>query len=338
MRRDAILVLAARGLGFAFGAWKALLLALALNALLAAALTRPVASAIHAVTDASPVAARLLASEIATFWDHVHRAHPAVFGDVAALDDFATGGEVKKSLFSWEGAAGSLVWMAIASALLASLLAGGFAGRFGADRDRASLASFGSDAGRFAFSSLVLGFLSLAGIVAAYWYLYAWPGTLYDADDLRYEWEAVAILLGRLLAFLLAAAIVRLLVLYARAEIGLSRKGNPFRALGFAAGFLSRRPARASALELLFGALSVAPLLLWALFAPVWNGSDPLSLALVVAAQQLLVVWRIAARVGHLGAASAFVRRVRETVETKPAPVRPAPVDEGTTLVPGPAA
>ena len=160
---------------------------------------------------------------------------------------------------------------------------------------------------------------ALAGIVVAYRWVFAWPGTLYEANELRYEWESVALLLGRLVAFLLAAALVRLLVLYARADIGLTRNGNPFLALATAAGFVAGRPGRTLALELLFGAAGVLPLLAWGAWGPVWNGSDPLALALVVAAQQAVVLWRIAARVAHLGAASAFLRRARETREPAPA-------------------
>ncbi len=327
MRRDGLLVLAARGLGSAFGAWKALFLALALNALLASALVRPAGAALHAAADEGPVAARLLSEEKATFWDHFTRAHHDVFGDLSTLDDLASGEEVKKSLLSLSGAAGALVWLSLASALLAAVLAGGFAGRFGAERDRASLAAFGADCGRFAFSSLLLGLLSLVGIVLAYRFLFAWPGRLYEASELRYEWEAVALLLARLLAFLLAAALVRLVVLYARAEIGLTRNGNPFLALATAAGFLAARPGRTLSLQLLFGAAGLAPLIAWGLWAPVWNGSDTLALVLLAAAQQLVVLWRIAARAAHLGAASSFLRRSREPAE-RPAPARaeaPAP-------------
>jgi hypothetical protein len=327
VRRDGLLVLAARGLGSAFGAWKALLLALALNALLAAALVRPVGAALHDAADQGPVAGRLLSEEKATFWDHFTRAHRDVFGDLSTLDDLATGEEVKRSLLSLGGAAGALVWLSLVSALLAALLSGGFAGRFGADRDRASLAAFGADCGRFAFSSLLLGLLSLTGIVLSYRFLFSWPGRLYEASELRYEWEAVALLFARLLAFLLAAAFVRLVVLYARAEIGLTRNGNPFLALATAAGFVAGRPGRTLSLELLFGAVGLAPLLAWALWAPVWSGSDALALVLLVAAQELVVFWRIAARAAHLGAASAFLRRSRDVVE-RPVPARvevPAP-------------
>jgi hypothetical protein len=327
--RAGLFSLLVRGFAAALETWKALLLALALNALLAAAVARPVGSALHAVADESPTASRLLASEKATFYAHFNRAHRGAFGEVEVLEDLATGNDVKRSLLTLSGGAGTLVFLSLASALLAALLAGGFAGRFGAERDRGSLAAFGGDCGRFAFSSLLLGTLSLAGIVVAYRFVYAWPGTLYDANELRYEWEGVLLSLSRLGAFLLVAGFVRLLVLYARAQIGLSRNGNPFLALMTAAGFIAGRPLRTLALEVLFSGAGLLPLLAWGLYAPLWDGSDTLSLALFVAAQQLVVFWRITARAAHLGGASAFLRRSREAVAAAAPPsraVEPLPV------------
>jgi hypothetical protein len=319
MRRDGVSVLAARGYASAFVAAKALLLALLLNVLLGFVLARPVGAAFHETLDEHPAAARLFEAEPAGFMDELMRSRPAVLGDVHVLDALATGGAVKKNLLSLTGGAGFLVWGSIASALLAAVLAGGFAGRFGAERERASLSAFGADCGRFAFSSLLLGLVSLAGIVLAYRYVFAWPGTLYEPDELRYEWEAVALLLTRLLAFLVAAALVRLVVLYARAEIGITRNGNPFLAIATAAGFVAARPARTVALEILFGAAGLVPLLAWGAWAPAWNGLDPVGLVLVVLGQQLVIAWRIASRAAHLGAASAFLRRSREIPAPTPA-------------------
>ncbi len=331
MRRDSVLVLAARGALSALGTWKALLLALVLNLLLAYAFAHPVNAALRQALDKSPWAARLAAANapLFEFYGEISRARPDVFGDLSAWDAIATGDEGERSaarraplsgFLSATGLAGSAAGFVVLAAALAALLAGGFAGRFGAERDRDSLAAFGADAARFAPASLLLGALSLAGIAAAYRWIYAATARLYDAEDLRYEWEAILLSLLRLGAFLLAAALVRLFVLYARAAMGRAGRANLVGACGTALGFLARRPARALALEILFGALGVAPLLLWALFGPVWDGKDAAALVLVVLGQQAVVFLRILARAAHLGAASAFLARAAEAAAPAPAP------------------
>jgi hypothetical protein len=321
VRRDSVLVLAARGALSALETWKGLVLALFLNLLLAYAFAHPVNAALRGALDRSPWGARLAAANapLFEFYGEMTRAHPDVLGNAAALDAVATGDAEARGarraplsgLLRATGASGSAVGFAVLSAALAALLAGGFAGRFGADRDRGSFPAFGADAARFALPSLTLGALSLSGIAGAYYGIYVLSGHLYDAQDLRYEWEAILLSLLRLGAFLVAAAAVRLFVLYARAAMGRAGKGVGA-ALGTALGFLARRGGRALALEILFGALGLLPLLLWGFFGPVWDGGDAAGLVLVVLGQQAVVFVRILARVAHLGAASAFLARAVE--------------------------
>lgn len=318
MKREALPILAARGFVSAFTAWKALLFLLLVNAALALAFAGPVRAALHDALDSNPMADRLLGAVDATFFTHFRRAHPDVLGDVEPLEKLAAGEAPEKNPLALSGAAGSLVLFGLLSALAASVAAGGFAGRFGAERERGSLSAFGTDCGRFAFSSLVLGAVALAGIVGAYLLLFAAPGRLYAASELRYEWEATGLVLFRLVAFLVAAGSVRLAVAFARAAMGISRNGNPFLALASGAGFVLGRPGRALVLEVLFGAAALVPLGLWGAWAPVWDGADPARFALLAALQQLLVFWRIACRAAHLGAASAWMRRTAEAA--RPAP------------------
>src|SRR5262249_27595807 len=158
-------------------------------------------------------------------------------------------------------------------------------------------------------------------------------------------WEAVALALLRLLAFLAAAGYVHLTCVYARATLGLTRNGNPFQALATGAGFVTGRPFRTLLLAALYGVTSLLPLAIWGLFAPVCTGGAAASLVLFVARQELLVALRIAARTAPLGAASAWLRRVREAsrpvlplsrevpkIETQravdvPAPTSPPPAE-----------
>lgn len=332
MRRDSLLVLATRGLVSALETWKALLLFLVLNALLAAAFLHPLSSALHQTLDKSTWAERLRAgdADLHTFFLAFTRTRPDVLGDLETWDEALTGEGGERAptgkkppltgFFATTGLSGSAVAYAALVAVLAALFSGGFAGRFGAQRDRTSLSAFGADAARFAVPSLLLGALSLAGILAAYRWVYAAPGTLYEPDDLRYEWEATGLLLLRLGAFLLVAGYVRLVVTYARAAMGQGAT-NPFAALMSGFGFVLGRPGRTLAIEILFGVLGVVPLLAWGLLGPVWNGNEPADFALIFAGQQVVVFLRILTRAGHLGAASAWLRRTKES--TSPAPALP---------------
>jgi len=330
VKRDSLLVLAMRGAVSALTTWKALLLALVANLLLAYAFAHPVNVALRSALDRSPWGARLSGASppLWRFHGELARARPDVLGDLSAWDEIATGDGGERGTARHEplagflrqtGAAGAAVGFAILSAALAAVFAGGFAGRFGSEKERASLAAFGADAARFAPASLVLGTLSLVGIAAAYRWVYGATGTLYEPEDLRYEWEAVALVLARLLAFLLVAAFLRMLVLYARAGMGRSGRANLAGALGVSLGFVARRPARALALEILFGALGVLPLAAWAFFGPVWDGREAGALALVVLGQTAVVFWRILTRAAYLGAAAAFLARATEE------PAAPAP-------------
>ncbi len=330
VKRDSVIVLASRGAVSALGTWKALLLALVFNLLLAYAFAHPVNAALRQALDRSPWAARIAApsAPLFEFYGEISRARPDVFGDLSAWDTIATGDDGGSGgrraplsrFLATTGVASSAAGFAVLAAALSALLAGGFAGRFGSEKERASLAAFGADAARFALPSLLLGALSLVGIAAAYRWVYAASGGLYEAEDLRYEWEAILLGLLRLGAFLVVAAIVRLVVLYTRAAMGRAGKANLVGAFGAALGFLARRPVRVLALEILFGALGVLPLLAWAFLGPVWDGKDLGALALIVLGQQAVVFWRIFARTAHLGAASAFLARASGAAGPAPSP------------------
>lgn len=338
MRRDSAFVLATRGLVSALETWKALLLFLVLNAALAYAFTHPLASALRQTLDESPWAERLASGnvDLHTFFTSFSRTRPDVLGDLSKWNEAVTGERQERAasgrpaplsgFFKTSGLSGSAVGFGALMALLAAFFSGGFAGRFGAERERTSLAAFGADAARFAVPSLLFGALSLAGILAAYRFLYAAPGTLYEPDELRYEWEAVGLLLLRLGVFLLVAGYIRLVVLYARAALGQGIP-NPINALMRGLGFVLGRPIRTLRLEILFGALGLLPLLAWLLIGPVWDGKKLGDFAAILAGQQLVVLLRILTRAGHLGAASAYLGRSNDAAASSPAPA---------TVIPGP--
>jgi hypothetical protein len=336
VRRDSVLVLATRGLVSALETWKALLLFLVLNAALAFAFTHPLASALRQTLDKSPWSERLAAgnADLHTFFTSFSRTRPDVLGDLSKWDEAVTGERQERTssgqpaplsgFFKTSGLSGSAVGFGALVALLAALFSGGFAGRFGAERERTSLAAFGADAARFAVPSLIFGALSLAGILAAYRFIFAAAGTLYEPDDLRYEWEAVGLLVLRLGAFLFVAGYIRLVILYARAALGQGFP-NPINALMRGLGFVLGRPARTLALEILFGVLGVLPLFAWLFLGPVWDGKALGDFALILAGQQLVVLLRILTRAGHLGAASSYLRRANEAGPSSPAPAIVAP-------------
>ncbi len=329
MRRDGLVVLVVRGFLSALGTWKALVFTLALNAALAFAVARPVGVALHETLDRSPWADVLLKSADATFFAHFTRQHPDVLGDVAKAEDLVTGVSPSKrageatvaKLLPKGGAMTSLLAFGMLNLTLAALLAGGFAGRFGASKERTSLSAFGADCGKYGLSSLLLSALTFGLIVAAWRWLYVGTGQLYDPDDFRYEWQAVLLMLLRFGLFLVVASFARALAAFARASMGLAGSANVFSALGQAIGTVLRRPAKALGLEVLCGAAALAPLVLWGLLGPTWDGKDTSRFLLILAGQQLVVFLRIAARAAHLGAASAWLDRGRDAV---PAPAAAA--------------
>lgn len=322
MRRDSLPVLYAKGLGHAFTTWKALLFLLAINALLALAVARPVTKALAETLDRNPYAEKLEKGADLTFFTHFERSRPDVLGGLSAFDDAFSGGAVKTSAL--KGPAGTLVFLGLLNSFLAALAAGGFAGRFGASRDRASLSAFGSDCGRFAFSSVVLWAISMAALFGVYRGFTA-LGSLYETSELRYEWLASGLLWLRLGLALFLAGVIRSVIVFARAFMGATRNGSPFLALASGAGFVLGRLPKVLTLEVLFGATALLPLALWGLYGTTWDGRDPARLALFVALQQLVVLLRIAARVGHLGAASSWLKRAAEAARPAPEKIEVEP-------------
>jgi hypothetical protein len=342
MRRDPVPALVLRAFASTLSMWKALLVALALNAALAFVLVRPAATALHETLDRNPWAERVTKGADPLFYAHFTRARPDVLGEVGKLEDLVTGSVPAgtsarvtwKGLLPGNGVAGSAVAFGLLSAVLAALLAGGFAGRFGATEERTSLSAFAADCGRFALPSLVLGLLSAGLVVAAFRYLYVGTGLLYDAADFRYEWQAVVLQLLRLLAFLLVAGLVRIVVQFGRASMGLSGSFNPVAALGRGLGMAVAHPFRTLALEVFFGALGMLPIALWLSYGRVWDGANISDYATILLLQQIVVFARIAVRTAYLGTASAWLARGSASASmAAPAAAAPSPA---TPLVPEP--
>ena len=320
MRADALPVLWARGVVAALASWKALLLALALNAALAVVVTAPLASRLHDLLDARPAADGLAKGGDLVLGAHLLRAEPGLLGERARLDALERGDLPLAEAPRLSGPVGGLLAAGLVHVLLSGLLAGGFAGRFAAERDRGSLSAFLADAVRLGPSSVLVGAVGLAAIVGAFHLLVELPREASLSPDLRWDWERTGLSLLRLGAFLLVAGAVRAFVAQSRAALGLGRSANPLAALGAGLGFVLGRPGKALLLEISFGVTALAPLGAWLLFAPSWSGGDPRLLALLVAGQQAVVLVRISARAAHVGAASAWMRLARET--SRPAPAK----------------
>lgn len=331
MTRDSVPAFVFRAFASTLGMWKALLLVLALNAALAFVLVRPAANALHETLDRNPWAERLTKGVDPLFFAHFTRVRPDVFGDVGKLEDVVTGSTPSgtsaraslKGLLPKDGLAGSTVAFGALSAALAAILAGGFAGRFGATSGRSSLAAFGEDCGKFALPSLLLGLISAGMVIAAFRYLYVGTGLLYDAARFRYEWQAVALQLVRVGAFLLVAGFVRVVVQFSRASMGISGSTNLAAVLGRGLGMAFAHPVGTLGLEIFFGALGILPLALWVLYGRAWDGADLSDYATILLLQQLVVLARIVVRTAYLGTASAWLGRASRTA---PAAAPAAPV------------
>ncbi len=332
MRRDSIPALILRAFASTLTMWKALLLALALNAALAFVLVRPAANALHETLDRNPWNERLTKGVDPLFFSHFNRVRPDVLGDVGKLEDVVTGSTPSgtsahaslKGLLPKDGVAGAAVAFGALSAALAALLAGGFTGRFGATSGRSSLTAFSEDCGRFALPSLILGLISAGLVIAAWRWIWVETGLLYDAARFRYEWQAVALQLLRLFVFLLVASFVRGVVQFSRAAMGLSGSTNVAAALGRGLGMAFAHPVGTLALEVCFGALGILPLVLWAIYGRAWDGADLSDYATILLLQQLVVFARIAVRTAYLGTASAWLARGAEASAAVSAPTTPA--------------
>lgn len=320
MRGETLPLLWLRGLAAAAAAWKALLLALFLNAALAVVVTAPLASRLHDVLDARPAA-----NGLAKGWDlvlgaHLLRSEPGLLGDRERLEALERGTLPLADVSRLSGPLAGLLAAGLLHAALSALLAGGFAGRFAADRERGSLSAFLSDAVRLGLPSLLVGLLGLAAILAAFLLFVELPREATLSPDLRWDWERTGLSLLRLLAFLVATGAVRAVVAQSRAALGIAKSANPFLALASGLGFVLGRPVKALLLEAAFGVTAVLPLAAWLLLAPSWGGGGGRLFALLVAGQQVVVLLRALARTAHLGAATAWMRGTRET--TRPAPAK----------------
>lgn len=320
MRGETLPLLWLRGLAAAAAAWKALLLALFLNAALAVVVTAPLASRLHDVLDARPAA-----DGLAKGWDlvlgaHLLRSEPGLLGDRERLEALERGTLPLADVSRLSGPLAGLLAAGLLHAALSALLAGGFAGRFAADRERGSLSAFLSDAVRLGLPSLLVGLLGLAAILAAFLLFVELPREATLSPDLRWDWERTGLSLLRLLTFLVATGAVRAVVAQSRAALGIAKSANPFLALASGLGFVLGRPVKALLLEAAFGVTAVLPLAAWLLLAPSWGGGGGRLFALLVAGQQVVVLLRALARTAHLGAATAWMRGTRET--TRPAPAK----------------
>lgn len=321
MKGDALPVLWLRGLLAAAAAWKALLLALLLNAALALVVTAPLASRLHDLLDARPAAEGLAKGWDVVLGDHLLRAEPGLLGDRERLGSLAAGTLPLADFPRLSGPLAGLLAAGLLHAALSALLAGGFAGRFAADRDRGSLSAFLADAVRLGLPSLLVGLVGFAAILGAFHVLVELPRAATLSPDLRWDWERTGLSLLRLLAFLGTAGAIRAVVAQSRAALGVARSANPFLALASGLGFVVGRPVKALVLEASFGATALLPLAAWLLFAPSWGGGNARLLALLAAGQQAVVLLRVLARTAHLGAATAWMRGTRETARPAPAKI-----------------
>lgn len=323
MKGDALPVLWARGLLSAARTWKALLLALALNAALALVVTAPLASHLHDLLDERPTAAPLANGRDLVLEAHLLRAEPGLLGGRERLEALGRGELLLEELPLLSGPLAGLLTAGLLHVVLSGLLAGGFAGRLAAERERGSLGAFLADVVRLGPPSLFLGLLGLVAIVGAFYLFVELPRAATLSPDLRWDQERTGLSLLRLGAFLLTAGAIRAVVAQSRAALGLSRSANPLAALGAGLGFVLGRPVKALLLEVAFGATALLPLGLWLLFAPSFGDGDLRLLALLVAGQQAIVLLRITARAAHLGAASAWMRGAREASRPAPAKIEP---------------
>lgn len=294
MKETGALRAALRGASLASSVAPALVASLVLSAAIASAAASPTAASLHAALDRLPGAASLATSRDAALAVHLALARPALAG----ATPWAVGGAGGALL--QEGALGSLLALALASAAVSSVLAGGFASRLASRDGRRSLPDFAADAVRFAPSSLLLGALSLGLLLGLFRLLVMLPARFAAEISFRYEWEAVLLRAGGGILFLVAGALARSAILAARGAMGTSGRANPVAALWKGLNLVVGRPGTVLSLEALFALAAILPPLLWAAFSPTlpgWQG--PL---VDVLGQEVVLFLSVGSRVAHLGA------------------------------------
>jgi hypothetical protein len=279
--------------------------------LLSSVLILPISNILHDLLDRSVAGSRMVANPDWGWWETLQREHPDLLGNLSKLSAGILTPEGVKSgeLPGLQGIGATAIALAMLGVVLHAFALGGI---FGTLREpQASLVTFGREGMRRfpAFLAFTLAALAAAG--AAYRWIYLETGEALSrrVQELDTEGKALAITGLRLLALLLALAVIKLAADSVRA-IWVARPDLPpisrfFTGLG---GVFSR-PLRLFGVLLWYVAVTLALYLIWLVADPSAGGEARLALVPLILTQQVFVFVRLLVKVGYYAGISDALSR-----------------------------
>jgi hypothetical protein len=280
--------------------------------MLASVIVLPVSNALHSLLDYSSSGSRMVADPDYGWWETVRRVHPDLLGKLPEEIEHAvaTEGVQSTALAELQGIGATAISLALLGVVLHAFALGGI---FGALREpQASLVVFGREGMRRFPAFLAFTLAALAGVLAAYRWIYLGTGEAWRdrINDLDTEGQAIALNAARLLAFLFVAAAIKLLADSVRA-IWVARPDLPAVSRLFAgvAGALSR-PGRLLGVVMLYVLSGAALYAIWILLDPSAGGEARFALVPLILTQQVFVFLRSLLKVGYYAGVSEALTRL----------------------------
>lgn len=280
--------------------------------LMAAVLILPISNSLHALLDHSPAADKMVANPDYGWWETVRRVHPDLLGNFPELaTGLLTSEGIKWSELPEMRGIGAA---AFSLALLATVLhAFALGGMLGALREpSSSLVTFGREGMRRMPAFLVFTFAALGSAFAAYEWIYQKSGeAMRDrVRALPTEPMALAVTAVRLVALLLALAVIKLLADSVRAVWVARPDLPPVSRFFFGIGGALSRPLRLFGILGLYALVTGALYVVWLVLDPSAGGEARFALVPLILAQQVFVFVRLLIKIGYYAGISEALTRV----------------------------
>ena len=280
--------------------------------LMASVLILPIGNSLHALLDHSPAADKMVANPDYGWWETVRRVHPDLLGNFPELaTGLLTSDGIKWSELPEMRGIGAV---AFSLALLATVLhAFALGGMLGALREpSSSLVTFGREGMRRMPAFLVFTFAALGSAFAAYEWIYQKSGeAMRDrVRALPTEPMALAITAIRLVALLLALAVIKLLADSVRAVWVARPDLPPVSRFFFGIGGALSRPLRLFGILGLYALVTGTLYVVWLVVDPSAGGEARFALVPLILAQQVFVFVRLLIKIGYYAGISEALTRV----------------------------
>ncbi|MEP6992957.1 MAG: hypothetical protein ABI968_00455 [Acidobacteriota bacterium] len=280
--------------------------------LMAAVLILPISNSLHALLDHAPAADKMVANPDYGWWETVRRVHPDLLGNFPELaTGLLTSEGIKWSELPEMRGIGAA---AFSLALLATVLhAFALGGMLGALREpSSSLVTFGREGLRRLPAFLVFTFAAFGSAFAAYEWIYQKSGELMRERMMALPTEPMALAVTgiRLLALLLALAIIKLLTDSVRAVWVARPDLPPVSRFVFGLGGAVSRPLRLLGILGIYSLVTAALYVVWLVLDPSAGGEARFALVPLILAQQVFVFVRLLIKIGYYAGVSEALTRV----------------------------